>query len=240
TLEVLTAAYSLKPFPEAYRARLKTRPVRAVDQSSVERRRRVIDKEQGGRGDAVNAGVNIAHYPWVCRVDVDPVLQRDSVVLIVAAPLEDATVVAGGGTIRVANGCTSQDGLFVEADLPKGPLVLFQVIEYLRAFLYGRMGWSPMNAHLIISGAFGIYHKETFIGVGGYRRDTVGEDMELIVRLHRTLSAQRKRYRITFVPEPICWSTVPDDIGKLRRQRTRWQVGLAESLMMNRGLMFHK
>ena len=240
TLEVLTAAYSLKPFPEAYRARLKTRPVRAVYQSTVDSRLRVIDKEQGGRGDAVNAGVNIAHYPWVCRVDADSVLQRDSLMLIVAPLLEDPTVVACGGTIRVANGCKSQDGLFVEADLPKGPLVLFQVIEYLRAFLYGRMGWSPMNAHLIISGAFGIYHKETFVAAGGYRSDTVGEDMELIVRLHRTLSAQRKSYRITFVPEPICWSTVPDDIGTLRRQRMRWQVGLAESLAMNRGLMFHR
>lgn len=240
TLEVLTAAYSLKPFPEAYRARLKTRPVRAIYQSTVDPRLRVIDKEQGGRGDAVNAGVNIAHYPWVCRVDADSILQRDSLMLIVEPLLEDPTVVACGGTIRVANGCKSQDGLFVEADLPNSPLVLFQVIEYLRAFLYGRMGWSPMNAHLIVSGAFGIYHKETFVAAGGYRCDTVGEDMELIVRLHRTLSAQRKRYRITFVPEPICWSTVPDDIGKLRRQRIRWQVGLAESLAMNRRLMFHK
>jgi len=240
TLEVLTAAYSLEPFPEAYRARLKTRPVRAIYQSTVDPRLRVIDKEHGGRGDAVNAGVNIAHYPWVCRVDADSILQRDSLMLIVEPLLEDPTVVASGGTIRVANGCRSQDGLFVEADLPKRPLVLFQVVEYLRAFLYGRMGWSPMNAHLIISGAFGIYHKETFVAVGGYRCDTVGEDMELIVRLHRTLSAQRKSYRITFVPEPICWSTVPDDIGTLRRQRIRWQVGLAESLAMNRGLMFHK
>src|SRR5256884_4218480 len=102
------------------------------------------------------------------------------------------------------------------------------------------MGWSPMTAHLIIPGAFGIYHKEPFVAAGGYRSDTVGEDMELIVRLHRTLSAQRKSYRITFVPEPICWSTVPDDIGTLRRQRIRWQVGLAESLAMNRGLMFHR
>jgi glycosyltransferase involved in cell wall biosynthesis len=201
---------------------------------------RVIDKENGGRGDAVNAGVNIAHYPWVCRVDADSILQRDSLMLIVEPLLEDATVVASGGTIRVANGCKSRDGLFVEAGLPRKPLVLFQVIEYLRAFLYGRMGWSAMNAHMIISGAFGIYHKETFIAAGGYRSDTVGEDMELIVRLHRTLSAQRKRYRITFVPEPICWSIVPEDVGTLRRQRTRWQVGLVESMTMNRGLMFHK
>lgn len=240
TLEVLTAAYSLKPFPEAYRARLATRPVRAIYQSTVDPRLRVVDKEQGGRGDAVNAGVNIAHYPWVCRVDADSILQRDSLMLIVEPLLEDPTVVASGGTIRVANGCRSKDGLFVEADLPRKPLVLFQVIEYLRAFLYGRMGWSAMNAHLIISGAFGIYHKETFVAAGGYRSDTIGEDMELIVRLHRTLSAQRKRYRITFVPEPICWSTVPETIGQLRRQRVRWQVGLAESLAMNRGLMFHR
>lgn len=240
TLELLTAAYSLEPFPEAYRARLKTQPVRAVYQSAVEPRMRVVDKENGGRGDAVNAGVNIAHYPWVCRVDADSILQRDSLMLIVEPLLDDATVIASGGTIRVANGCKSRDGLFLEAGLPRKPLVLFQVIEYLRAFLYGRMGWSAMNAHLIISGAFGIYHKETFIAAGGYRSDTVGEDMELIVRLHRTLSAQRKRYRITFVPEPICWSTVPEDVGTLRRQRTRWQVGLAESMTMNRGLMFHK
>jgi cellulose synthase/poly-beta-1,6-N-acetylglucosamine synthase-like glycosyltransferase len=240
TLEVLAVAYGLAPFPEAYRARLKTQPVRAIYQSRVEPRLRVIDKANGGRGDAVNAGVNIAHYPWVCRVDADSILQRDSLMLIVAPLLEDPSVVACGGTIRVANGCKSQDGVFVEAGLPKRPLVLFQVIEYLRAFLYGRMGWSPMNAHLIISGAFGIYHKETLVAAGGYRRDTVGEDMELIVRLHRTLSAQRKRYRITFVPEPICWSKVPEEVGQLRRQRIRWQVGLAESLAMNRDLMFHR
>jgi cellulose synthase/poly-beta-1,6-N-acetylglucosamine synthase-like glycosyltransferase len=240
TLEVLTQAYSLKPFPEAYRARLKTRPVHAIYQSTADARLRVIDKENGGRGDAVNAGVNVARYPWICRVDADSILQRDSLMLIVEPLLEDPTVVACGGTIRVANGCRSADGRFVEADLPGTPLVLFQVIEYLRAFLYGRMGWSPMNAHLIISGAFGIYHKETFVAAGGYRQDTVGEDMELIVRLHRTLSAQRKRYAIRFVPEPICWSTVPETVAQLRRQRIRWQVGLGESLAMNRGLMFHK
>jgi cellulose synthase/poly-beta-1,6-N-acetylglucosamine synthase-like glycosyltransferase len=240
TLQVMAEAYALEPFPEAYRARLKTQPVRAVYQSKLEPRLRVIDKENGGRGDAVNAGANAAHYPWICRVDADSILQRDSLMLIVQPLLEDPAVVACGGTIRVANGCKSEDGLFIEAGLPSKPLVLFQVIEYLRAFLYGRMGWSPMNAHLIISGAFGIYHKETFVAAGGYRRDTDGEDMELIVRLHRTLSAQRKRYRITFVPEPICWSRVPEDLGTLRRQRTRWQVGLAESLWMNRGLMFHK
>lgn len=239
TLDIMKKDYSLVPFPEAYRSRIRTKAVRAVYQSTVDPRLRVVDKENGGRGDAVNAGINIARYPWVCRVDADSILQKDSLMLIVQPLLEDPTVVACGGTVRVANGCKSKDGIFIEADLSRKPLVLFQIVEYLRAFLYGRMGWSPMNAHLIISGAFGIYHKETLVTVGGYRNDTVGEDMELIVRLHRILSQQRKRYRITFVPEPICWAMVPDDLKQLKKQRIRWQIGLVESLMMNRGLLFH-
>lgn len=240
TLEIMKKEYSLVPFPEAYRARIHTKSVRAVYHSTVDPRLRVIDKENGGRGDAVNAGINIARYPWVCRVDADSILQKDSLMLIVQPLLEDPTVVACGGTVRVANGCKSKDGIFAEAALSKNPLVLFQIVEYLRAFLYGRMGWSPMNAHLIISGAFGIYHKETVVAVGGYRPDTVGEDMELIVRLHRVLSEQRKRYRITFVPEPICWAEVPDNLRQLKQQRIRWQIGLIESLMMNRRLLFHE
>lgn len=239
TLEIMKKEYSLVPFPEAYRARLRTKAVRAVYHSTLDPRLRVVDKENGGRGDAVNAGINIARYPWVCRVDADSILQKDSLMLIVQPLLEDPTVVACGGTVRVANGCKSKNGIFAEADLSRNPLVLFQTVEYLRAFLYGRMGWSPMNAHLIISGAFGIYHKETVVAVGGYRHDTVGEDMELIVRLHRILSEQRKQYRITFVPEPICWAEVPDDLKRLKAQRIRWQIGLVESLMMNRGLLFH-
>ena len=239
TLDIMKKEYSLVPFPEAYRNRIRTKRVRAVYHSTVDPRLRVVDKENGGRGDAVNAGINIARYPYVCRVDADSILQKDSLMLIVQPLLEDPTVVACGGTVRVANGCKSKDGIFMEADLSHKPLVLFQIVEYLRAFLYGRMGWSPMNAHLIISGAFGIYHKETLVAVGGYRHDTVGEDMELIVRLHRVLSEQRKRYRITFVPEPICWAEVPDDLKRLGKQRIRWQIGLVESLMMNRGLLFH-
>ena len=239
TLDIMKKEYSLAEFPEAYRARIRTKPVRGVYHSTVDPRLRVVDKENGGRGDAVNAGINIARYPWICRVDADSILQKDSLMLIVQPLLEDPTVVACGGTVRVANGCKSKDGIFIEADLSKKPLVLFQILEYLRAFLYGRMGWSPMNAHLIISGAFGIYYKETVVAVGGYRHDTVGEDMELIVRLHRMLSEQRKPYRITFVPEPICWAEVPADLKKLKRQRIRWQIGLIESLMMNRGLLFH-
>jgi cellulose synthase/poly-beta-1,6-N-acetylglucosamine synthase-like glycosyltransferase len=119
-------------------------------------------------------------------------------------------------------------------------LPLFQSVEYLRAFLFGRMGWSPMNALLVISGAFGVFYKEHVVAVGGYRTDTVGEDMDLVVRLHRKLRRDKRPYRITFVPDPICWTEVPSDIKSLRTQRTRWQLGLAESLIPNLPLLFSR
>lgn len=239
TLEQITKAYSLVSFPEAYRSRLHSAPVRGVYLSTTHPHLRVIDKENGGRGDAVNAGINIARNPYFCCVDADSILQRDSLLLIVTPLLEDPTVVACGGTVRVSNGCKAKDGLFIKAELSRKPLVLFQTVEYLRAFLYGRMGWSPMNALLIISGAFGIFHKETVVSVGGYRQDALGEDMELVIRLHRTLSRQRKRYRISFVPDPICWTEVPDNLRQLKRQRIRWHMGHIQSLVMNRSMMFH-
>jgi len=115
---------------------------------------------------------------------------------------------------------------------------LVQVVEYLRAFLGGRLGWSAVNGLLIVSGAFGVFHRETVVAAGGFRADVIGEDMELVVRLHRTLSARGARYKVTFVPDPVCWTDAPEDLGTLARQRKRWQRGLAESLTVNRGLCF--
>ena len=126
------------------------------------------------------------------------------------------------------------------AGLPRNPLAIIQVVEYLRAFLFGRLGWSPMNAVLCISGAFGLFHKETVIAAGGFRTDTVGEDMELVMRLHRFLRHQGKPYRIVFVPDPVCWTEAPESRRVLRSQRIRWQRGLAESLSLNRELLFSK
>jgi cellulose synthase/poly-beta-1,6-N-acetylglucosamine synthase-like glycosyltransferase len=124
--------------------------------------------------------------------------------------------------------------------LPRRLLPGFQVVEYLRAFLFGRMGWSPMNALLIISGAFGVFYKERVIAIGGYRDDTVGEDMDLVIRLHRKQREEKRDYRIVFVPDPVCWTEVPTDIASLGHQRIRWQRGLAESLWSNIGLMFNR
>jgi cellulose synthase/poly-beta-1,6-N-acetylglucosamine synthase-like glycosyltransferase len=154
--------------------------------------------------------------------------------------LEDPDVVAAGGTVRIANGCKVRGGFLEQVGLSSSFLAQVQVVEYLRAFLFGRMGWDYLNAVLIVSGAFGVFDKEAVVEVGGYRPDAIGEDMELILRLHRLLRERKKRYRITFVPNPICWTDAPEDLATLRKQRVRWHHGLAQSLMLHKSLFFKR
>ncbi|MGV1100825.1 glycosyltransferase family 2 protein [Thiovibrio sp. JS02] len=240
TLQVLKTAFLLEEIPEAYRVRLTTQPVRAIYRSRHFPNLRVIDKENGGKADSLNAGINAARYPLFCGVDADSMLHPESLRLLVRSFLEDPRTVACGGTVRLANGCEIKGGVLQRTGLPRNPLALFQIVEYLRAFLFGRLGWVPLNALLIISGAFGLFHKETVVRAGGYRHDTVGEDMELVVRLHRTLRRERRPYRITFVPDPVCWTSAPEDLATLKNQRIRWQRGLGESLTMNWPLLFSR
>jgi cellulose synthase/poly-beta-1,6-N-acetylglucosamine synthase-like glycosyltransferase len=241
TLDVMRRAFSLEVVPEAFRVRVACQPVRAVYRSRTHPNLRVIDKENGGgKADALNAGINGARYPLFCSLDADSVLQRDSLHRVVLPFLEDSRTVAAGGIVRLLNGCDVSGGFLVRAGLPRNPLAIIQVVEYLRAFLFGRLGWSPLNAVLCISGAFGLFHKETVITAGGFRTDTVGEDMELVMRLHRLLRHQGKPYRIVFVPDPVCWTEAPESRRVLRSQRIRWQRGLAESLSLNRQLLFSR
>lgn len=240
TLDILIREFQLEKFPEAYRRSLPTQPIRDIYASRKYQNVKVIDKENGGKADALNAGINLSHYPLFCAVDADSILQSDSLEKIAQPFLEDPTTVAAGGTVRIANGCIVENGFLVKAGLPRSPLALLQVAEYLRAFLFGRLGWSPLNALLIVSGAFGLFRKAAVIEVGGYRTDTIGEDMELIVRMHRIFRSQQKPYRIVFVPDPICWTEAPEDINTLRNQRIRWQRGLTESLMANKSLLFSR
>jgi cellulose synthase/poly-beta-1,6-N-acetylglucosamine synthase-like glycosyltransferase len=240
TLEVLKREFGLLPFPEAYRRLIPTKDIRAIYRSTRFPNLRVIDKCNGGKADSLNAGINAARYPLFCGVDADSILQRDSLERVTQPFLRDPTMVATGGTIRVANGCEVRGGFLTKVGLPSNPWALFQVVEYLRAFLFGRLGWSAVNGMLIISGAFGVFRKDAVVSVGGYRPDTIGEDMELIVRLHRLLRARRQPYRIEFVPDPVCWTEAPEDFKTLKNQRIRWQRGLAESLNANWGLMFSR
>ncbi|MDE2344243.1 MAG: glycosyltransferase family 2 protein [Betaproteobacteria bacterium] len=238
TLEALRREFQLEPFPEAYWVKLPTQAVRGIWRSRIYANLRVIDKENGGKADALNAGINASRYPLFCAVDADSVLQRNSLQLIVEPFIEDSRTIAAGGTIRIVNGCTVREGFLVSVGLPKKWLPRLQIVEYLRAFLFGRMGWSALNAMLVISGAFGLFRKSSVITVGGYRTDTVGEDMELVVRLHHHHRKNRIPYRIVFVPDPICWTEAPESLAVLKAQRARWQRGLSESLSMNMGLLF--
>jgi cellulose synthase/poly-beta-1,6-N-acetylglucosamine synthase-like glycosyltransferase len=239
TLQKLINHFELQPFPEATRIRLETRPLKTVYTSYKYPNLRVVDKENGGKADALNAGINVSRYPLFCVVDADSILQQDSLLQVVQPFIEDPLTIASGGTVRISNGCTVERGFLSAVGLPRRMLVLMQITEYLRAFLFGRMGWAPLNALLIISGAFGVFRKEAVILAGGYRTDTVGEDMELVVRLHRVMHKRGKPYRITFVPDPICWTEAPTDLTSLKGQRIRWQRGLAESLSMNWSLLFN-
>jgi cellulose synthase/poly-beta-1,6-N-acetylglucosamine synthase-like glycosyltransferase len=240
TLEVLKREFGLLPFPEAYRRQLATKDTRQIYRSTAHPNLRVIDKVNGGKADSLNAGINASRYPLFCGVDADSILQRDSLVKVTEPFLRDPTVVATGGTVRVANGCEVKGGFLTSVGLPTNIWALFQVVEYLRAFLFGRLGWSGMNAMLIISGAFGVFRKDVVIAAGGYRTNTIGEDMELVARIHRLLREKRQPYRVEFVPNPVCWTEAPEDYKTLKNQRIRWQRGLSESLTANWGLMFSR
>ena len=240
TLQELSREFELAPFPEAYRRRLESKPVRGVYRSLRFPNLRVIDKENGGRkADAANAGINAARYPLVCVVDADTVLERSSLRRAAAPFLHQPETIAVGGTVRILNGCEVRDGFLEAVGLPGRMLPLFQVVEYMRGFLFGRLGWAALNAVPIVSGAFGLFRREAVVAAGGYNTQTLGEDMELVLRLHRLHRLGRRRYAIAFPPDPVCWTEAPESLGMLHNQRTRWQRGLGESLWLNRALICH-
>lgn len=239
TMEALIREFGLIPMPESYASSLKTEKIRTVYQSTSHYNLRVVDKSNGGKADSLNAGISLSDNELVCCVDADSLLQPDSLIRIVQPFIESPETVACGGSIRIANGCRFSGSYLQQVGLPDNLLSLSQVVEYLRAFLFGRLGWSPMNAMLIISGAFSVFRKKAVLAVGGYRTDTVGEDMEIIVRMHHHYRMRQEKYKITFVPDPICWTQVPEDFKTLRNQRARWQRGLGESLFLHRQLLFH-
>jgi len=240
TLQALIRDFELRPFPEVFWAQLKTQPVRGIYRSTKYQNLRVIDKENGGKADALNVGISAAKFPLFCAIDADSILQRDSLRRVVDPFLEDPLTIASGGTVRIANGCEVRGGFLTKIDLPTDPLALLQIVEYLRAFLFGRMGWAAINAVLIISGAFGVFKKDAVIEAGGYASGSLGEDMELVVRMHRLFRERNKPYAIHFIADPICWTEAPESLKVLKSQRVRWQRGLAESLFAHRSLCFSR
>lgn len=239
TRAALIQAFDMVPAAYARSAALATKPLHGVYQSRKHPNLRLVDKDNGGKADAMNAGINFARYPLVCAVDADSVLERDSLQRVARPFLADPRVVACGGTVRLLNGCTVRGGFLETVGLPRNLLALIQIVEYLRAFLFGRMGWSPLNALLIISGAFGLFRRDVVVEAGGYKSGSMGEDMELVLRLHRMLRSQKRDFRIQFVPDPICWTDAPEDLKTLASQRRRWQQGLFECLVDNRRMLLN-
>jgi cellulose synthase/poly-beta-1,6-N-acetylglucosamine synthase-like glycosyltransferase len=240
TLEELRQEFHLRPVRGVYVPQAKSAPVRGLYRSEVDARLLVVDKEAGGsKADATNAGLNAATSPYVCVVDADSVLERDALLRIMVPILADPKrVVAVGGIIRVLNGSKVEGGQLRSVRMPRKSIEAIQVIEYLRAFLIGREAWAQGNMLMIISGAFGLFRTDLVRTVGGYRSRAIGEDFDLVARLHRHLREKRTDYKIRFVPDPMCWTEVPSDLKSLGRQRARWQKGLLDVLWPNRDMLF--
>jgi cellulose synthase/poly-beta-1,6-N-acetylglucosamine synthase-like glycosyltransferase len=240
TLEEMRQEFQLRQVQAVYVPEVMSAPVRGLYRSGVDARLLVVDKEPGGsKADAVNAGLNAATSPYVCVVDADSVLERDALLRIMVPILADPKrVVAVGGIIRVLNGSEIKGGTLQRVRLPRKSIEVIQVIEYLRAFLIGREAWAQGNMLTIISGAFGLFRTDLVRAVGGYRSRAIGEDFELVVRLHRHLLEKGADYQIRFVPDPMCWTEAPSDLKSLGRQRARWQKGLLDVLWPNRDMLF--
>ena len=238
TLGRLVDAFDLRRSARSFERILPCKSIRGVYDSPIYPNLVVVDKVNGGKADALNAGLNLSLYPLFCAIDADSILESDALLRLVR-PFVDApgVTIAAGGVVRVANGCDIHGGRVHEVRLPRRALPLIQIVEYLRAFLFGRMGWSTGNTLLVISGAFGLFEKRAAVQAGGYATDSVGEDMELVVRMHRKRREKHQPYRIGFVPDPICWTEVPVTFRVLRRQRTRWQRGLIDTLIRHRAMI---
>lgn len=240
TLTKMIEQYDMKEIQKVVRKQVEAKPIRKIYQSSIFPNLYMIDKENGGKADALNVGLNFSHFPYFCSLDGDSVLEQDAF-LKVMKPIIDSNeeVIASGGSVRIANGCQIESGHILNIGLSNNPWVVMQIIEYLRAFLLGRIGLSRHNLLLIISGAFGVFSKQWVVAAGGYKTDTVGEDMELVVRIHRLLKEKGEKKKIVYVPDPVCWTEVPEESTFLRRQRRRWHRGLFESLWTHRKLTFN-
>jgi len=240
TLKCLVDAFELRRMDRVYRRSIPTEPVRGVFGSLAHANLTVVDKDKGGKSDALNAGINLSRYPLFCSIDADSIIEDNALLRVVKPFMErPAETVAAGGIVRIVNGCEVRDGRVVRIELPDKPLPIFQVVEYLRAFLTGRVGWSALQSLLIISGAFGIYRKDVVVEIGGYSRYTDTEDLELVVRLHEHMRRKKRKYRIVFVPDPVCWTEAPETVAVLNRQRNRWHRGLVRTLWTHRRMMFN-
>jgi len=239
TMDKLIEAFQLDKVDFDHANHYPCKEIREVYFSRTQPRLVVVNKVNGGKADALNAAANCARYPYICAVDADSLLSVDSMRKLMQYFAASPQTIGVGGIVRVSNGCHSKDGIITDVRMPKSILEQIQVVEYLRAFLFGRMGWSYMNILLVISGAFGVFRQDITAKVKGWNQKSVGEDMELVTRLHRYVRENGLHNSLSFAPDPVCWTQVPADLRSLSTQRDRWQRGLTQTLVWNISMLFN-
>lgn len=240
TAQRLIDEFSLQPISMPMRRKIDCKKEKSVH-ISYEKKVPItlIRKENGGKADALNMGINAADYPYFVCIDADSMLQADALKNIARPVLEEQNVIAVGGLVRIVNDLTMKNGRIVDYRLPKNLLLCMQILEYDRTFLASRLLFDKFNGNLIISGAFGLFKKEMVIAVGGYAKDSMGEDMELVVRLHAFSRANEIPYKIGYAANAVCWSQAPATIRDLKKQRRRWHIGLFQSISQHRQMLFN-
>ncbi|HEY8581725.1 MAG TPA: glycosyltransferase [Capillimicrobium sp.] len=239
TMEVLQRDFELVPVHPIFRRQVTTQPVRGLHRSRLRSDLLIVDKANGGKADALNAGLNVASGELVCAIDADTLIEPDALLKMVRPFLYGDDVIAAGGTIRAINGAVVRDGRIVEVRAPRGFVAGVQGVEYTRAVLTGRLGWNRLGGNLIISGAFGLFRRQATLDAGGYEHNTVGEDMELVARLRRRAIERGGPHRVDFAPDPVAWTEVPSSLRVLARQRDRWHRGLADVLWRHRRVLLN-
>jgi cellulose synthase/poly-beta-1,6-N-acetylglucosamine synthase-like glycosyltransferase len=228
TLDLLRDHFHLSPSDRFYESRLPHKPIRGI-YARPGTRLTVIDKANGGKADAQNAGVNISNSPIVCVIDGDSILEADALLRASQPFIDDPEhTIAVGGSIRIANGVTFKRGRVADVRLPATAVLMFQIIEYFRAFLIARLAWSSVNTLMLISGAFSVFRRAELLDAGGFTPGSLGEDLDVVVKLHRMMRRRKQKYRIVFIADPVCWTEAPGDLKILARQRMRWQKGALE------------
>jgi cellulose synthase/poly-beta-1,6-N-acetylglucosamine synthase-like glycosyltransferase len=238
TLATLLDAYKAFPIERPVKRLFVHQPVTTLYLSSNHPNLWIVAKKNGGKADALNTGIEYARFPLICAMDADSILERDALLRLGQEFVLDKRLIAVGGAVRVLNGCRVENSEVRDIRAPSRLIECIQVAEYIRGFLAGRVAWHSARSLLIISGAFGVFRKDLLEAIGGYRK-TVGEDMDLVIRLHRHCIDQGIPYELAFVPEPVCWTQVPTDMRSLLQQRNRWQRGLADCLWHNRNMFLN-
>jgi cellulose synthase/poly-beta-1,6-N-acetylglucosamine synthase-like glycosyltransferase len=240
TLDRLVREFELARAGLIYRAVVPTGRVRAFFTNPAVPNLLVISKEHGGKADSLNTGINACRTPYFCTLDADSLIEPDALLRLMRPIVRSRkNVVISGGTIRIRNGCKTLEARVDEARLPSSWIERLQVVEYLRSFLFGRAGWSLIGGTMIVSGAMAIFHRQRVVDAGGFSSATVGEDVELVVRLHRYAQRRKEKIVAAFSFDPVCWTECPASLSMLARQRRRWQLGLCQTIWLNLGMLFN-